>query len=229
MQRVEGTLDLFEVRTFMAGQPVRVGYQRLLERLSRSYECIRTCPVLSGQRFQYRQEPLTLLGKSTQRGLKFLFEIVGILDPCARVDSLNRRVVLGKDRHNIVATPNLIARPQVGKHFVGRPLTDARGGMQLSWREPSGNFCQARRSFFQYTQYLINGEVFRCHITFPFIQTNMNAQRFALADSRWAGVDSAWEQESAEALKLSENRAAFKIEAGNLSMTLDVAPVPLWP
>src|SRR5687768_2340311 len=117
----------------MAGQSICVGYQRLLERLSRSYECIGAYPVLRWQRFQYRQEPLTLLGKGTQRGLKFLFEIVGILYPRARVDSLNRGVILGKDRHNIVAAPDLITCTQVGKHFVGVPLTDPGGGMQLIW------------------------------------------------------------------------------------------------
>ena len=46
LQRVEGALDLLKVRTFMASQPIRVGQQRLLERLSRPDECIRTHPVL---------------------------------------------------------------------------------------------------------------------------------------------------------------------------------------
>ena len=45
-QSVEGAVDLLEVGTFMADQPIRVGHQRLLERLSRPDECSCTCPVL---------------------------------------------------------------------------------------------------------------------------------------------------------------------------------------
>jgi hypothetical protein len=36
---------------------------------------------------------------------------------------------LGKNRHNIVATPDLITRTQMGKHLVGRPFTNVCGGM----------------------------------------------------------------------------------------------------
>lgn len=47
-QRVEGALDLLQVCTLMAGQPVRVGDQRLPERPSRADEYIRSCPVVGG-------------------------------------------------------------------------------------------------------------------------------------------------------------------------------------
>lgn len=160
MQSMEDALDLIEVRTFMACQSIRVGHQCLLERFSRPDQRIRTCPVLRLQRLQYRQEPLALLGKGTQRGLKVLFEIVGILDPCARVESLDRWIIFGKDCHNIVAAPDLITGAQVSEHFVGGPFTYTGGGLQLKGCQPGGERFQARRSFFQYRQNRLDREIF---------------------------------------------------------------------
>ena len=61
--------------------------------------------------------------------MKILFKIICILYPRARVPSLDRRVILGEDRHNIVAAPDLITGTQVGKHLVGGPFTDVGSGM----------------------------------------------------------------------------------------------------
>ena len=97
---------------------------------------------------------------SKPSGRKFLLEIICILYPRARVDRLNGRVLLGKDRQHIGTTPDLITRPQMGKHFAKGPLSTTRSSMQLSERQPGGKFRQARRSFFQYRQDLINGQVF---------------------------------------------------------------------
>ena len=46
LQRLKSALDLLEMRTFMAGQPIRVGQQRLLEWLPRPDQGIGTHSIL---------------------------------------------------------------------------------------------------------------------------------------------------------------------------------------
>jgi beta-glucosidase len=50
-----------------------------------------------------------------------------------RINGLDRRHIVGKDRHDIVIAPNIAAGPKMSKHLTSRPFAGFRCGMQLGW------------------------------------------------------------------------------------------------
>jgi hypothetical protein len=156
VQGGNGAFDLLEVRVFVVCQPLGVGIHGALAWLSRPAHRRRPGPGVGHQGLQNRQQSEALGRKGLQGELKFLLEIVSLLDPGGGIDSFKARTVLAEDQHDVLA-PHVRTGAQVGKHVSGGPFT-VRPARRAGVSSSMVSICSMVRGV-SYTRGLLNDVV----------------------------------------------------------------------
>ena len=98
-----------------------------------------------------------MLRERTEGSPEFEIVIVRLFDPCEGIHRAERRMVIGEDRSNGLAS-DVGARSDMRQHLVRRPLAASGRPMQLIFRQTARCRGDARRCSLKQRQDLLDRE-----------------------------------------------------------------------